>query len=66
MAKDKMKGMVSEDMSAPSNLPREVMNKQFGQLPDASFDYDGSEHGMFMQEADDKRKMNSSRAKRRY
>jgi hypothetical protein len=60
------KGMVSEDMSQPSNLPREVVSKHYGKCPGADYDYDGSEHAMYMQALEDKSDMKKQPAKRRY
>ena len=59
-------GMNEEDMSQPSNLPREVKSEHFGQEPGAHFDYQGNEHAMHMQAVEDKKDMQKQPAKRRY
>lgn len=59
-------GMNQEDMSQPSNLPREVKSKHYGMSPGADYNYEGNGHAMYMQAVEDKRDMKKQPAKRRY
>jgi hypothetical protein len=58
--------MISEDMSAPGNLPRNVVQKSYESMSGAMYDYEGNSVAMYRQEKDDMSTMGRIKAKRRY
>lgn len=58
--------MISEDMSAPGNMPQNVVRRQYGTGYEANYDYQGNSDAMYKQEMDDIMMLNRSKAKRRY
>lgn len=58
--------MISEDMTAPGNLPQNVIRRQYGKGYGAKYDYEGNGDAMYRQEMDDMLLMDRKKAKRRY
>jgi hypothetical protein len=58
--------MISEDMSAPGNLPQNVVRRQYGTGYEVNYDYQGNSDAMYKQEMDDIMVLSRSKAKRRY
>jgi len=58
--------MISEDMSAPGNLPQQVVRRDYGTGYSMDFDYQGNSDAMYKQEMDDIMVANRNKAKRRY